>query len=166
MQRKRRPRLHSSAQRTRAGCRRPGGRPSSAPDLPTHLSIPPPVTAAPRLVDQLEALTPAVPSLFHCRSLTVKGRVRFGGEVGIRGDVTLTNSESRRLVGFAWGGALQAGRGGGSVCGAAALAVPHGRPLNRCTAVLSPAALAGSVNAVTVRNRTFDSVEVDLAEES
>jgi hypothetical protein len=46
-----------------------------------------------RLVDQLEALTPAVPSLFNCKSLTVKGRVKFESGVAIVGDVTLTNSE-------------------------------------------------------------------------
>ena len=46
-----------------------------------------------RLVDQLESLAPSVPSLFECRSLAVKGPVRFEGGVAIRGDVALTNSE-------------------------------------------------------------------------
>jgi hypothetical protein len=42
-------------------------------------------------VDQLEALTPEVPSLFHCKSLTVKGPVKFEGGVAVRGAVTVTN---------------------------------------------------------------------------
>ncbi|KAL4420192.1 hypothetical protein ABPG77_011408 [Micractinium sp. CCAP 211/92] len=45
-----------------------------------------------KLVDQMEALAPAIPSLFHCKSLTVKGPVRFETGVGIRGAVTLINS--------------------------------------------------------------------------
>ena len=44
-----------------------------------------------RLVDQLEALTPAVPSLAKCTSLTVKGPVRFEEGVVVEGDVTLAN---------------------------------------------------------------------------
>ena len=52
-----------------------------------------------RLVDQLEALSPAVPSLFHCASLTVKGPVRFEAGVAIRGDVTLINGEPRQPSG-------------------------------------------------------------------
>lgn len=41
----------------------------------------------------MEALAPAVPSLYHCTSLTVKGAVRFEAGVAIRGAVTLTNGE-------------------------------------------------------------------------
>lgn len=39
----------------------------------------------------MEALAPAIPSLFHCKALTVKGPVRFEADVGIRGTVTLVN---------------------------------------------------------------------------
>jgi len=42
-----------------------------------------------KLVDKLERLTKQVPSLKHCSSLTVKGPVRFGAGVVIKGDVTL-----------------------------------------------------------------------------
>ncbi|KAI3426193.1 hypothetical protein D9Q98_008570 [Chlorella vulgaris] len=51
-----------------------------------------------KLVDQLEALTPAVPSLFNCKSLTVKGRVKFESGVAIVGDVTLTNSSDKAVA--------------------------------------------------------------------
>lgn len=50
------------------------------------------MSAVCRLVDQLESLAPSVPSLIQCRSLTVKGPVRFEGGVAVRGDVALTNS--------------------------------------------------------------------------
>lgn len=63
--------------------------------LPLHTTLSLPLSPSPRrLVDQLEALCPSVPSLFHCTSLTVQGRVRFEAGVAIRGDVMLTNSES------------------------------------------------------------------------
>ncbi|KAI8463920.1 MAG: UDP-glucose pyrophosphorylase [Monoraphidium minutum] len=42
-----------------------------------------------KLVDKLERLVKAAPSLRACRSLTVKGPVRFGEGVVIKGDVTL-----------------------------------------------------------------------------
>lgn len=42
-----------------------------------------------KLVDQLERLTARAPSLVAARSLTVKGPVRFGANVTIKGDVTL-----------------------------------------------------------------------------
>jgi hypothetical protein len=44
-----------------------------------------------RLVDQMQALSPAVPSLIACKSLTVNGPVRFEEGVAIQGDVKLTN---------------------------------------------------------------------------
>ncbi|KAF8060290.1 hypothetical protein HT031_004825 [Scenedesmus sp. PABB004] len=46
-----------------------------------------------KLVDQMERLTPVPPSLRGARSLTVKGPVRFGAGVVIRGDVTLECAE-------------------------------------------------------------------------
>lgn len=51
-----------------------------------------------KLVDQMEALAPAVPSLYHCTSLTVKGAVRFEAGVAIRGAVTLTNGTSEPVA--------------------------------------------------------------------
>lgn len=42
-----------------------------------------------KLVDKLERLVRAPPSLRACKSLTVKGPVRFGEGVVVRGDVTL-----------------------------------------------------------------------------
>lgn len=44
-----------------------------------------------KLVDGMEALTPQVPSLIACRSLTVKGAVKFEAGVTVEGDVTLIN---------------------------------------------------------------------------
>lgn len=44
-----------------------------------------------KLVDDMEALTPRIPSLVGCRSLTVRGAIRFEGGVFIQGDVTLIN---------------------------------------------------------------------------
>ncbi len=42
-----------------------------------------------KLVDQMEALVEAPPSLLHATSLTVKGAVKFAAGVVIDGDVTL-----------------------------------------------------------------------------
>ncbi|PNW84329.1 hypothetical protein CHLRE_04g229700v5 [Chlamydomonas reinhardtii] len=42
-----------------------------------------------KLVDQMEALAPAVPSLLHASSLTVKGAVKFSPGVVLKGEVTL-----------------------------------------------------------------------------
>ena len=42
-----------------------------------------------KLVDRFEKLVPRVPSLLKCKSLTVKGPVRFGPGVAIEGEVTL-----------------------------------------------------------------------------
>lgn len=39
----------------------------------------------------MEALAPEVPSLNKCKSLTVKGPVRFEEGVVVEGDVTVTN---------------------------------------------------------------------------
>ena len=39
----------------------------------------------------MESLTLAVPSLIACKSLTVKGAVRFEEGVVVEGDVTLEN---------------------------------------------------------------------------
>ncbi|GAB4817141.1 hypothetical protein N2152v2_004187 [Parachlorella kessleri] len=50
-----------------------------------------------KLVDQLESLTLAVPSLIACKSLTVKGPVRFEDGVAIQGDVKLTNDTAAPL---------------------------------------------------------------------
>lgn len=50
-----------------------------------------------KLVDQLESLTLAVPSLIACKSLTVKGPVRFEEGVAIQGDVKLTNETAAPL---------------------------------------------------------------------
>ncbi|KAF6255969.1 UDP-glucose pyrophosphorylase [Scenedesmus sp. NREL 46B-D3] len=47
-----------------------------------------------KLVDQMERLTPRPPSLVAAKSLTVKGPVRFGAGVVIKGDVTLECAES------------------------------------------------------------------------
>lgn len=51
-----------------------------------------------KLVDQLEALSPEIPSLFHCKSLTVKGPVRFEAGVAVRGAVTLTNNGAKAVA--------------------------------------------------------------------
>ena len=45
-----------------------------------------------KLVDQMEAMTPSVPSLMHCHSLTVIGPVKFEGGVAFQGNVTLINN--------------------------------------------------------------------------
>lgn len=44
-----------------------------------------------KLVDKMEALTEAPPSLIACKSLTVKGPVKFVKGVVIKGDVTFEN---------------------------------------------------------------------------
>ena len=46
-----------------------------------------------KLVDKMDALTPAVPSLIHATSLTVKGPVRFQAGTSFAGDVLVTNGE-------------------------------------------------------------------------
>ena len=46
-----------------------------------------------KLVDKMEALTEAPPSLLHAKSLTVKGPVMFVKGVVIKGDVTFENGE-------------------------------------------------------------------------
>lgn len=51
-----------------------------------------------KLVDQMEKLTPRSPSLLHAKALTVKGAVRFGTGVVIKGSVTLTNSGSEPVT--------------------------------------------------------------------
>lgn len=45
-----------------------------------------------KLVDQMESLTAAVPSLINCVSMTVKGQVKFMEDVKVEGTVTLINS--------------------------------------------------------------------------
>lgn len=42
-----------------------------------------------KLVDRFERLVPRVPSLVRCKSLTVKGAVRFGPGVVVEGEVTI-----------------------------------------------------------------------------
>ena len=44
-----------------------------------------------KLVDKMESLTEAPPSLIGCKSLTVKGPVKFVKGVVIKGDVTFEN---------------------------------------------------------------------------
>ena len=44
-----------------------------------------------KLVDKMEALTQAPPSLIHADSLTVKGPVRFLRGTSFAGDVLITN---------------------------------------------------------------------------
>ena len=46
-----------------------------------------------KLVDKMDALTEAVPSLIHASSLTVKGPVRFQAGTSFTGDVLVTNGE-------------------------------------------------------------------------
>ena len=48
-----------------------------------------------KLVDKMDALTEAVPSLIHANSLTVKGPVRFQAGTSFTGDVLVTNGEQR-----------------------------------------------------------------------
>eukprot|EP00887_Chlorella_sp_A99_P004156 scaffold23.g4156.t1 len=45
-----------------------------------------------KLVDQMQALTRAVPSLISATSLTVKGPVSFGPRLVLKGEVTITNA--------------------------------------------------------------------------
>ncbi|CAK0781252.1 hypothetical protein CVIRNUC_005325 [Coccomyxa viridis] len=47
-----------------------------------------------KLVDKMDALTQAVPSLIHATSLTVKGPVRFQAGTSFAGDVLVTNESS------------------------------------------------------------------------
>lgn len=61
---------------------------------PARGDIPPAVTLDDhyKLVDQLDAaLQHGVPSLVHCRSLTVRGPIRFTSGAAFEGEVTLTN---------------------------------------------------------------------------
>lgn len=51
-----------------------------------------------KLVDQMEALTEAVPSLIKCTALTVVGAVKFEPEVVIEGAVTLTNAKKEPVA--------------------------------------------------------------------
>ncbi len=51
-----------------------------------------------KLVDKMEALTEAPPSLLHAKSLTVKGPVKFVKGVVIRGDVTFENGEQSSVL--------------------------------------------------------------------
>ena len=46
-----------------------------------------------KLFDQMEALTPAVPSLVQCKKLTVKGAIKFESGVVCQGEVTLVNDK-------------------------------------------------------------------------
>ena len=48
-----------------------------------------------KLVDKMEALTEAPPSLIHADSLTVKGPVRFLQGTSFAGDVLITNGAPR-----------------------------------------------------------------------
>lgn len=47
-----------------------------------------------KLVDKMEALTEATPSLLKATSLTVKGPVRFVAGTSIEGDVLIANGET------------------------------------------------------------------------
>ena len=51
-----------------------------------------------KLVDKMEALTEAPPSLLHAKSLTVKGPVMFVKGVVIKGDVTFENGEQSSVL--------------------------------------------------------------------
>lgn len=48
-----------------------------------------------KLVDKMEALTDAPPSLIGAKNLTVKGPVKFVKGVVIKGNVTLENGKPR-----------------------------------------------------------------------
>lgn len=61
-----------------------------------------------KLVDQMEALVEAPPSLLHATSLTVKGPVKFAAGVVIEGDVTLEAEGAGPVV-------LKAGKYGSGV---------------------------------------------------
>ena len=50
-----------------------------------------------KLVDKMDALTIAPPSLVQASSLTVKGPVKFAKGVVIKGDVLVVNGEPLRL---------------------------------------------------------------------
>ena len=54
-----------------------------------------------KLVDKMEALTEAPPSLINAKSLTVKGPVKFVKGVVIKGDVTFENGKQHSLCDFA-----------------------------------------------------------------
>lgn len=71
---------------------------SDAYTLSEQWTVEPAVSPAPlvklddsfyKLVDRFERLVPRVPSLLKCKSLTVKGPVRFGPGVVLEGEVTL-----------------------------------------------------------------------------
>lgn len=51
-----------------------------------------------KLVDKMERLTPRPPSLKGATSLTVKGPVRFGNAIVIKGDVTLECTEAQPVT--------------------------------------------------------------------
>ena len=53
-----------------------------------------------KLVDKMESLTEAPPSLVGCKSLTVKGPVKFVKGVVIKGDVTFENGRANSDVQF------------------------------------------------------------------
>lgn len=55
-----------------------------------------------KLVDKMEALTDAPPSLIGAKSLTVKGPVKFVKGVVIKGNVTLENGESPSVLSSSW----------------------------------------------------------------
>ena len=78
----------------------PPPRPAALTPPPNSSPLLPPTPSPCRLVDQLQALTPVVPSLIAATSLTVKGPVKFESGVVIKGDVTLTNSECGRGPGL------------------------------------------------------------------
>ena len=50
-----------------------------------------------KLVDKMDALTQAIPSLIHATSLTVKGPVRFQAGTSFAGDVLVTNGEAAEI---------------------------------------------------------------------
>ncbi len=50
-----------------------------------------------KLVDKMDALTQAVPSLIHATSLTVKGPVRFQAGTSFAGDVLVTNGAAAEI---------------------------------------------------------------------
>ena len=51
-----------------------------------------------KLVDKMESLTEAPPSLIGCKSLTVKGPVKFVKGVVIKGDVTFENGKANQIL--------------------------------------------------------------------
>ena len=54
-----------------------------------------------KLVDKMESLTEAPPSLIGCKSLTVKGPVKFVKGVVIKGDVTFENGRGNSEFSYA-----------------------------------------------------------------